>query len=664
MAISYRPEVDGLRCLAVMLVILHHLGIPGFDGGFVGVDVFFVISGYLITSIILSEVAKGGFSFGRFYQRRVIRLAPAYFLVLVVTSLVAGFVMLPSELLQYSRSAIYSTFFAANFFMWDTVGGYFGTGADTTPLLHLWSLAVEEQFYLFWPVSLLLLHRLFRTKVLMFSVMAIAFLLALGVSEYGALHYRAAAYYLMPTRAFELLLGALLVAFPVARLSAVSRLGALVLSVSGMGLILYSSAFFSKAIWFPGLNALVPCLGTALVILFAKPDTPIVGSLLTNRLVVGIGKISYPAYLWHWPIIAFLNIYLIDITPWLAVGVIFLTMLLSVVTYRFVETPARTFRSYKNGVVISGGFALPAVLFTALAIVAVKNNGFPDRFDEALNVRAEAVMAYADTARGRCNEGSVRAPLPEDECILGVDEGAVDILLVGDSHANHFSGMVDVLAKNAGLRAYDVTQSNTVFLIDVEHFYRQGDEVVHHFNFRARNDFIEDELLPRRYPYVVLGASYVGHLGGMFSRGTNGPEEDGKRVFVDALYDTVRTIISHGSIPVLIKGNPTYDHDISRCTLNNARFGKTYTCSIARADFDRKFREWNGIVDELKARFESLVVIDPASVMCNKEICFTELMGVPLYKDGGHLNYKGSELIGELYIERFGNPFEKRRVVQ
>ncbi len=664
MAISYRPEVDGLRCVAVMLVILHHLGIPGFDGGFVGVDVFFVISGYLITSIILSEVARGGFSFGRFYQRRVIRLAPAYFLVLVVTSIVAGFVMLPSELQQYSRSAIYSTFFAANFFMWDTVGGYFGAGADTTPLLHLWSLAVEEQFYLFWPVSLLLLYRLFRSKVLMFSVMAIAFLLALGVSEYGALHYRAAAYYLMPTRAFELLIGALLVAFPTVRLSAVPRIGALILSVSGICLIVYSSLFFSKGIWFPGLNALFPCLGTALVILFTHSDTPIVGSMLTNRLVVGVGKVSYPAYLWHWPIIAFLNIYLIDITPWLAIGVISLTMLLSLLTYRFVETPARKFRSHKNGVVISGGFALPAVLLTAIAVVAVKNNGFPARFDEALNAKAEAVMTYANDVRGRCNQGPVRAPLSEDECVLGVDDGKVDLLLVGDSHANHFSGMIDVLAKNAGLRGYDVTQSNTVFLVGLEYYYKQSDEVVHNANFRARNDYIENELLPRAYPYVVLGANYVGHLKGMFARDSGGPERDSEQVFVDGLYETVEKIIGYGSTPVLIKGNPTYDHDISRCTQNNARFGKAATCKMDRADFDRKFHDWNRIVDELKARFDSLVVIDPASIMCDKEFCYSELKEVPLYKDGGHLNYKGSELIGELYIEGYGNPFEKRLVVQ
>src|SRR5690554_7880794 len=160
MSMTYRPEVDGLRCIAVMLVVLHHLNLPGFSGGFVGVDVFFVISGYLITGIILAELKSGSFTFGSFYKRRVIRLAPAYFTVLLVTTVFAWLLMLPAELENFSVSALYSTFFVANFYMWDAVGGYFGTGADTTPLLHLWSLAVEEQFYVVWPVTLLLLYKL------------------------------------------------------------------------------------------------------------------------------------------------------------------------------------------------------------------------------------------------------------------------------------------------------------------------------------------------------------------------------------------------------------------------------------------------------------------------------------------------------------------------
>ena len=151
MKFSYRPEIDGLRTLAVMLVILHHLGLNALSGGYVGVDVFFVISGYLITGILYSDIQNGSFSISRFYKRRVIRLAPAYFLVLFTTSLAALIFMLPAELLNYFKSVIYSTFFAANFFMWQEVGGYFGGNSDVVPLLHLWSLGVEEQFYIFFP---------------------------------------------------------------------------------------------------------------------------------------------------------------------------------------------------------------------------------------------------------------------------------------------------------------------------------------------------------------------------------------------------------------------------------------------------------------------------------------------------------------------------------
>ncbi|WP_414430018.1 acyltransferase family protein [Alcanivorax sp. IL3] len=658
MTISYRPEVDGLRFIAVMLVILHHLGIPGFGGGFVGVDVFFVISGYLITCVILNEANGGSFSFGRFYQRRVIRLAPAYFLVLLVTSTVASIVMLPSELVHYAKSVVYSTFFAANFFMWDVVGGYFGTGAETTPLLHLWSLAVEEQFYLLWPLALLFFNKFITSRKFMLGAMLSAFVLMLFLSEYGALHYRAAAYYLMPTRAFELLLGAVLVFLPSARISLLPRLVSVGFSILGIGLIIYSAVAFSDDILFPGMNALIPCLGTALVILFSDSDTPVTSSLLTNRLSVAIGKVSYPAYLWHWPMITFLNIYLVDISFLVALLVVSLTFLLSILTYRLVELPAREYRKYKNSWVIAGGFLFPALLFSAFSFFVMTKNGFPSRFDDALNVKAEAVMTHADQVRGRCNEGPVMAPLSTEKCVLGNNDSEVSILLVGDSHANHFSGMVDVLAKDAGLRGYDVTRSNTVFLVGVDRYFTRGDEVVKHANFRSRNDYIENELLPRQYPYVVLGGNYVAHLRGIFGRDSVISHERGRDVFVSALSETVKKIISHGSIPVIIKGSPVFGHDISRCTLNNARFGNTESCEMPRQGFDMKSSDWNDILNDLMTTFDEIIVIDPSLVMCDEHFCYSELSGVPLYKDSGHLNYKGSELIGELYLDRLGNPFE------
>ena len=211
--LNYRPEIDGLRAVAVLLVILHHLGLSALSGGYIGVDVFFVISGFLITKIISKEIQDGTFSLGNFYKRRVIRLAPAYFLVLTTTTLVSMAIMLPAELLAYFKSVVYSTLFSANFFMWQEVGGYFGVLADKVPLLHLWSLAVEEQFYIFWPLALFGLYKLIKPKYI-WLIIAVSVLGGLYISEYGVTHYRAAAYYLMPTRAFELLIGALIAVMP------------------------------------------------------------------------------------------------------------------------------------------------------------------------------------------------------------------------------------------------------------------------------------------------------------------------------------------------------------------------------------------------------------------------------------------------------------------
>jgi peptidoglycan/LPS O-acetylase OafA/YrhL len=657
MILKYRPEIDGLRCIAVLLVILHHLSVPGFSGGFVGVDVFFVISGYLITAIILAELKKGQFTFGSFYKRRAIRLAPAYFTVLLVTSVFAYLLMLPAELENFSNSALYSTFFAANFYMWDAVGGYFGSGADTTPLLHLWSLAVEEQFYVIWPVTLMLLWRWVPRYLL--ALIVIALFAGIFISEYGAINYRAAAYYLMPTRAFELLIGAVLACVPLAYFERVPAFGRLLLSLLGMVLIFYGNVFFTAETWFPGVNALFPCVGTFLLIAFVRNRDSVFGRLLSSRIAVNIGKVSYPAYLWHWPIIAFLNLQLIDITPLVSIAVIFATLLLATLTYHYVEKPARKFRDMQWSKVVLGGFVLPATLFSTAAIAVMQANGMPDRFDDILNKKSAAVLSYADDRRGRCNEGSVKSPLGEDECVLGVSKAGVDILLVGDSHANHFSGMVDVMAKNAGLRGYDVTQSNSPFLVDVERFYKQDNSMVYHENFQIRNSVIKNQLLPNEYKFVVLGGAFKNHFnGGFFSDDKDTPPKVSDHIaFKSAFFKTIDTILENGSIPVIIKGNPTFERDISHCTLNNLRFDLSEDCNLSFSFYKNEISDWSEFVDQLVIRYDKLIVIDPAKTLCNEKICYSDLKDIPLYKDSGHLNYIGSELIGELYIKEFDNPF-------
>lgn len=565
--------------------------------------------------------------------------------------------MLPAELERFSVSALYSTFFAANFYMWDAVGGYFGSGADTTPLLHLWSLAVEEQFYVVWPVVLLLLYKVFGGGRYLIAAVVIALLLGLAASEFGVINYRAAAYYLVPTRAFELLIGAVLAFVPLTLIARTPQLGRVLLGVVGFGMILYSSTSFTGETWFPGLNALYPCLGTALLIAFVRSSDPLLGKLFAYAPAVSIGRISYPAYLWHWPIIAFLNLQLIELTPIICAAVVIGTLILAAMTYSFIEKPMRKYRQSHWLKVVGVGFALPAVLVSTAAMSAIYWQGFPQRFTEDLSRKSAAVLSYADTIRGRCNEGPVKSPLGPETCVLGVEKPKVDILLVGDSHGNHFSGMVDVLARNAGLRGYDVTQSNTPFLIGVERFYLQDGQVVRQKSFSTRNAVIEKKLLPNHYSFVVLGGAYSGHYKGLFSTNMTPSESSDAKVFREGMERTINAIIEQGSTPVLIKGNPTYDFDVSHCTLNNLRFGLDKECNMNRKDFDRSFAGWNQTVTQLVERFPRLIVIDPAKVMCDESWCYSELNGLPLYKDGGHLNYEGSKAIGNLYIKRYGNVF-------
>lgn len=655
--LNYRPEIDGLRAVAVLLVILHHLGLSALSGGYIGVDVFFVISGFLITKIISKEIQDGTFSLGNFYKRRVIRLAPAYFLVLTTTTLVSMAIMLPAELLAYFKSVVYSTLFSANFFMWQEVGGYFGVLADKVPLLHLWSLAVEEQFYIFWPLALFGLYKLIKPKYI-WLIIAVSVLGGLYISEYGVTHYRAAAYYLMPTRAFELLIGALIAVMPRIQLNRSAANGATLL---GLLMIMVPAFKYSTKSDFPGVNALPPCLGTGLIIAFSHHQTNWVGRALATAPMNFIGRISYPAYLWHWPLIVFLKIYLIEIDVYVAIGVVVTTLLLSMMTYWYIESPAKMAQGLSLAKVSSLGFVLPAAAFLTFSMFADASKGWPQRFDDSMNLKSEAILSYSQKIRGRCNEGNVKTPLSQDECILGLNKPGVDILLIGDSHANHYSGMIDVMAKDAGLRAYDITQSQTIYLPEARRFYIQDGKEIEHLNFYIRNKTLQQEIKDGKYKYVVLGGSFFTSLKGAEYSLDGDDHRNGKTVFMTQLDLAIQEIMQSGAIPYVIKGNPTYSFQIQDCTLNNKRFNLSNVCDMSLTEYTKQFNEWDEYLIKLTNKYPSIKVIDPALIICDSLKCHSEIMDTPLYRDAGHLNDFGSRLIGSIYIERLGNPFNQGR---
>lgn len=339
MKMHYRREIDGLRAIAVLPVILFHAGIQMFSGGFIGVDIFFVISGYLITTIILTEKIEGRFSLIRFYERRARRILPALFFVLLVCLPLAWWILIPHDMRAFSKSLGYIPVFASNMFFART-SGYFDGAAELKPLLHTWSLAVEEQYYLLFPLLLLLTWRWGqRWIILLLTLLGMASLVG---AQWGLVYHPTATFYVLPARAWELLAGSFtafyLLTHPKPLIHPfIKETFALV------GLILIGLSVFglNKNTPFPGLYALLPVMGAVLIILFATPHT-FAGRWLGNKFFVGIGLISYSAYLWHYPLFAFARLSTENSpTLWAMGGLVALCLGLAYLSWRFIETPFR-----------------------------------------------------------------------------------------------------------------------------------------------------------------------------------------------------------------------------------------------------------------------------------------------------------------------------------
>ncbi|MEH6607766.1 MAG: acyltransferase family protein [Halioglobus sp.] len=425
---TYRPDIDGLRAVAVTLVLLWHLDVEWLTGGFVGVDVFFVISGYLITGLIINEINNtGGFSLSGFYLRRLRRLYPALLATLGV-SFVAGVILLsPSDLQRFSGALLAAVFSLSNFYFWRE-SGYFDLSADAKPLLHTWSLGVEEQFYLLWPWLLLLLA---LPKPKWATPIG---LLAIGSASLFAIQYVSpeAAFFLTPFRAFEFVIGGLLVWVPRAgnKLKPATELTLLL----GITMILVAASRFNGNTNFPGINALLPCLGAALVIWAGNPSY--LGRILSNRLFVAIGVISYSMYLIHWPLITFWKYYtLAELTVTNKVALAVGTIALAVASYRWIEIP---FRQQTKGTGSNSRFLLAIVIASVAIFIpashAWKNGGWTWRLPAELHESVEDMLARRTEYWGDWKVGV--------ESVDDFSPERLSVLVIGDSLALDVANML------------------------------------------------------------------------------------------------------------------------------------------------------------------------------------------------------------------------------
>jgi peptidoglycan/LPS O-acetylase OafA/YrhL len=623
----YRADIDGLRAIAAIAVLLHHVGAEALPGGYVGVDIFFVISGYLITGHIAQQLQSGAFSILGFYQRRINRIIPALATVVVVT-LAAGTVLLsPNDLRRLTLTGPLAIAGLSNIYFWREYGSYFGANTAEAPLIHTWSLGVEEQFYLLWPALLVLLFRLGRRHVAWLLTIFVA--AGIAVSQYGLTVAASASYYLIPTRFFELGIGGVICFLPPA--SIIISKSRTLLSFGGILLLLLALCMFTPKTPFPGFAAMVPCLGAAFLIV--SNQSWINRSLLGNKVMASIGLISYSIYLWHWPIIAYLNY--VGATMGLMSGVLVIvaTMLLAWATWYFVETPyRRSGRTMPFSTVFAYRYLGPIGLVSATALVGWLTHGLDFRFQPQVAELESSTLVKPNELRTGCHvPTALFATDPSEQCKLGAKDQAISGLLVGDSYANHFSGLVDAFAADAHLAVMDYTMDGCAPIkgwepTDVPTSYARKCEL--------RNERIYKMIKNRRFKYVILSAHW--------------PTEPSA---VDYLRSSLAYVVAAKSIPVVLLANQTIPH-AATCEVRHAMFPKLWKqrCSSNQKPQPRYWRE-------LQRDFPTAVIVDPDAVICHAGTCSPSLDGKIVYRDEGHLNDVGSRLIAAEFLSSGFNPF-------
>ncbi|MEB0077434.1 acyltransferase family protein [Pseudomonas sp. CCI3.2] len=635
-----RRDIDGLRALAVIPVVLFHYGFNGFSGGFVGVDVFFVISGFLITSIICREIEAGRFSFYEFWSRRARRIIPALSLVMGATLLVGWLLLPPNDYAQLGRTVRYQAMFASNI-LFMRQDGYFDAASAFKPLLHTWSLAVEEQYYIFFPLLMVLLTRyLRRWRWALFALLVGSFLLNVWTVN----RQPDAAFFLLPMRAWELLCGAMLAVLPVSQRSLRPWVYQAV-SAAGLAAVMLAVSWLDKNTLFPGWAALLPVVG-ATAMIWANGQSPTwVGRLLSMPALVGIGLISYSLYLWHWPIFVYANAASVDGLQFNEACLwVLLSFVLAYLSWRFVELPFRQKRlvAGRGSVVVTA-----AISMLVLAMVG-QTIRWKDGVPERLSAQA---MRYAQARHWTQGQMAclMRTESPDlnTVCRFG---GAADTpplqLVWGDSHAAALTPALRADAERYGMPVWLASLAGCPPIIGAN-VRQQCEDFNQQTLALVRREKVHDVVLAGRWSLYLYGEENGDRKYVVFRADNQGSAEqhmaDDLRSMVARLRETGARVWLFKEVPMQRLGTIGRLSSLAMIGRSAALVGRPVAEYKAREQFI------DGVFAQLSAADAQVRVLDPSALLCAGGICRAEVNGAPLYMDENHLSDQGGERMKPLF---------------
>lgn len=638
-------------------VVLFHAGL-GVPGGFVGVDVFFVISGYLITSLISEDMQTGRFSIAAFYERRVRRIFPALFAMMTVSAILAWLFFMPTEFVLFGKSVFAAALFVSNI-LFRREAGYFDTSELMKPLLHTWSLAVEEQFYIFFPLILFICR---KRQSLQIAAIAVLFVVSLGISELWAIKKAGDAFYLLPSRFWELGLGGLLSYLQRYR----PQRTAIATAFTASGILLIGIAIFTihSTSQFPGLLALVPCGGAALVIFGGGATNP-ASRLLSSPPLAFVGLISYSLYLWHWPLIVFSQYKLGHaLSPAQAICIVALSIAVSIASWKFVETPFRRRAVLSQRLNLFGCGAV-AMAVACLAGFSIDNfDGFPSRLSTDV---ARIYSAKADVSKymsWTClSDNEPRGPSAADVraghlCTLG-NENAADISFAvwGDSHAAAMAPAIDKIAAEYKRKGLFIGQAGCPPLLQYEtpHARKSSRDSCLRQNDAAadllKSKHISMVFLIARWPREVLGAQY-GNEGPFFDPAEPYKVDDRSAEVADGLDKTLTLLAQLHIRAVLVMDVPEPGYDVPYALARAAKDHRQVDINPLRSVVDQRQQQSMAVLKAASAKY-GVELVDPTPSFCGANHCNVAIDGRPLYADSNHLTKTAAVALSGLFAHSF-----------